>query len=186
MAFVGMGIGADMTLIGKDVILLVLGPGWATAGRIFKFFGPGVGIMLIYNTHGWLHLSIGTAHRWFRWVVVEFAVTFLLFLVGIHWGPEGIAGAWTLSFWILTIPAFWYAGKEFYSSCSSGWRRIGHDPEERSCFRRRHRSAWGFGSHGCRFSLVRSFVSDCGCSPPRRDGSPLAVPRTAARYVAMA
>jgi O-antigen/teichoic acid export membrane protein len=111
MAFVGMGIGADMTLIGKDVILLVLGPGWATAGRIFKFFGPGVGIMLIYNTHGWLHLSIGTAHRWFRWVVVEFAVTFLLFLVGIHWGPEGIAGAWTLSFWILTIPAFWYAGK---------------------------------------------------------------------------
>jgi O-antigen/teichoic acid export membrane protein len=111
MAFVGMGIGADLTLIGKDVILLVLGPGWAPAGRIFMFFGPGVGIMLIYNTHGWLHLSIGTAHRWFRWVVVEFAVTFLLFVLGLHWGPEGIAGAWTLSFWILTIPAFWYAGK---------------------------------------------------------------------------
>lgn len=111
MAFVGMGIGADLTLIGKDVILLVLGPNWATAGRIFMFFGPGVGIMLIYNTHGWLHLSIGTAHRWFRWVVVEFAVTASLFLLGLHWGPEGIAAAWTLSFWILTIPAFWYAGK---------------------------------------------------------------------------
>jgi len=111
MAFVGMGIGADLTLIGKDVILLVLGPAWATAGRIFMFFGPGVGIMLIYNTHGWLHLSIGTAHRWFRWVVVEFAVTASLFLAGLHWGPEGIAAAWTLSFWILTIPAFWYAGK---------------------------------------------------------------------------
>jgi O-antigen/teichoic acid export membrane protein len=111
MAFVGMGIGADLTLIGKDVILLVLGPNWSTAGRIFMFFGPGVGIMLIYNTHGWLHLSIGTAHRWFRWVVVEFAVTAGLFLVGLHWGPEGIAAAWTASFWILTIPAFWYAGR---------------------------------------------------------------------------
>jgi len=111
MAFVGMGIGADLTLVGKDVILLVLGPAWATAGRIFMFFGPGVGIMLIYNTHGWLHLSMGTAHRWFRWVVVEFIVTAALFLVGLHWGPEGIAAAWTLSFWILTIPAFWYAGK---------------------------------------------------------------------------
>jgi PST family polysaccharide transporter len=111
MAFVGMGIGADLTLIGKDVILLVLGPAWATAGRIFMFFGPGVGIMLIYNTHGWLHLSIGTAHRWFRWVLVEFAVTASLFLLGLHWGPAGIAAAWTLSFWILTIPGFWYAGK---------------------------------------------------------------------------
>jgi PST family polysaccharide transporter len=111
MAFVGMGIGADLTLIGKDVILLVLGPAWSAAGRIFIFFGPGVGIMLIYNTHGWLHLSIGTAHRWFRWVVVEFAVTAALFLLGLHWGPAGIAAAWTLSFWLLTIPAFWYAGK---------------------------------------------------------------------------
>jgi O-antigen/teichoic acid export membrane protein len=111
MAFVGMGISADLTLIGRDVIRLVLGPAWATSGRIFVFFGPGVGIMLIYNTHGWLHLSIGTAHRWFRWVVVEFAVTVSLFLLGLHWGPEGIAAAWTLSFWILTIPAFWYAGR---------------------------------------------------------------------------
>jgi O-antigen/teichoic acid export membrane protein len=111
MAFVGMGISADLTLIGKDVILLVLGPGWAQAGRIFMFFGPGVGIMLIYNTHGWFHLSIGTAGRWFRWVVVEFAVTAALFLAGLRWGAEGIAAAWTLSFWILTIPAFWYAGK---------------------------------------------------------------------------
>jgi O-antigen/teichoic acid export membrane protein len=111
MAFVGMGISADLTLIGRDVIRLLLGPAWAPAGRIFVFFGPGVGIMLIYNTHGWLHLSIGTAHRWFRWVVVECAVTACLFLLGLHWGPQGIAVAWTLSFWILTIPAFWYAGR---------------------------------------------------------------------------
>jgi PST family polysaccharide transporter len=111
MAFVGMAIGADLTLIGKDVILLILGPAWGSAGRIFMFFGPGIGIMLIYNTHGWLHLSIGTPHRWFRWVAVEFAVTASLFLFGLHWGAAGIAAAWTLSFWVLTIPAFWYAGK---------------------------------------------------------------------------
>ena len=110
-AFVGMALGADLTLIGRDVIRLVLGPGWDTAGRIFTFFGPGVGIMLLYSTHGWIHLSIGTADRWFRWVFVEFGVTLLLFIVTLHWGPEGIAAAWTASFWILTIPAFWYAGR---------------------------------------------------------------------------
>jgi len=43
--------------------------------------------------------------------IAEFAFTGLLFLLGLHWGPVGIATAWTASFWILTIPAFWYAGK---------------------------------------------------------------------------
>jgi PST family polysaccharide transporter len=111
MAFVGMGLGADLTLVGKDVIRLLLGPGWETAGRIFTFFGPGIGVMLLYGTHGWIHLSIGRADRWFRWGIVEFTVTGLLFLLGLLWGPEGIAVAWAASFWILTIPALWYAGR---------------------------------------------------------------------------
>lgn len=111
MAFIGMGVGADLTLIGKDAIRLLLGPGWEPAGRIFTFFGPGIGVMLLYGTHGWIHLSIGRADRWFRWGVLEFVVTGLLFLVGLHWGPVGIAVAWTASFWLLTLPAFWYAGQ---------------------------------------------------------------------------
>src|SRR5262249_26307873 len=42
---------------------------------------------------------------------VEFTLTGLLFIVGLRYGPAGVAAAWTASFWILTIPAFWYAGK---------------------------------------------------------------------------
>jgi polysaccharide transporter, PST family len=110
-AFIGMGLGADLTLVGKDVIRLVLGPKWEVAGQIFTFFGPGIGIMFLYGTIGWIHLSIGTADRWFRWVVAEFAVTGSLFLIGLRRGPAGIAMAWTMSFWILAVPAFWYAGK---------------------------------------------------------------------------
>jgi O-antigen/teichoic acid export membrane protein len=111
VAFVGMGLAGGLTLMGKDVIGLLLGPGWESAGRIFTFFGPGIGIMLLYGTQGWIHLSIGRADRWFRWSIVEFIVTGLLFLLGLRWGPAGIAVAWTASFWILAIPAFWYAGR---------------------------------------------------------------------------
>jgi PST family polysaccharide transporter len=110
MAFLGMGLSAGFTLIGKDLIRLLLGPGWERAGQIFTFFAPGIGAMIIYQTHGWIHLSIGRADRWFRWGFVELAATFLLFLGGLHWGPEGIAVAWCASFWILTVPAMWYAG----------------------------------------------------------------------------
>ena len=111
IAFAGMGLSAVFTLIGKDLIRLLLGPGWEQAGQIFVFFGPGIGVMMLYYAHGWIHLSIGRPDRWFRWGLIEVSVTFLLFLLMLPFGPVGIAVAWTLSFWILTIPAFWYAGR---------------------------------------------------------------------------
>lgn len=111
MGFLGMGIAGDLTLTGKDLIRVLLGPGWGEAGQIFTFFAPGIGIMLVYGTHGWIHLSIGRADRWFRWGIVEWTVTILLFLIALPWGPQGIAVAWCASFWTLTIPAMWYAGR---------------------------------------------------------------------------
>jgi O-antigen/teichoic acid export membrane protein len=111
MAFVGMGLGADLTLVGKDVILVLMGPKWAESGRLFTLFGPGIGMMLLYCTHIWIHLSIGRADRWFRWGLVDLAVTTLFLVVGLHWRAEGIALAWVASYWVITLPALWYAGK---------------------------------------------------------------------------
>ena len=111
LALVGMGIGADFALVGKDLIRFLLGPGWDEAGRIFTLFGPGIGVMLLYNTHGWIHLAIGRPERWFRWGLMEFACTGCLFLLALHWGPSGIALAWTTSFFLLMFPGFWYAGE---------------------------------------------------------------------------
>ena len=111
LALVGMGIGADFALVGKDLIRFLLGPGWDEAGRIFALFGPGIGVMLLYNTHGWVHLSIGRPERWFRWGVMEFVCTATLFLLALRWGPSGIAFAWTISYFLLMFPGFWYAGK---------------------------------------------------------------------------
>lgn len=119
LAFVGMGLSADLTLIGQDLILVLLGPGWVTSGRIFTLFAPGIGVMLLYGTQGWIHLSIGRADRWFRWGIVEFTVTAMLFLLGLPWGAKGIAVAWVVSFWVLTIPALWYAGRPAHLEIAS-------------------------------------------------------------------
>jgi PST family polysaccharide transporter len=67
--------------------------------------------MLLYCTHIWIHLSIGRADRWFRWGLVDMVVTTVFLLVGLHWHAEGIAVAWVVSYWIITMPALWYAGK---------------------------------------------------------------------------
>ncbi len=111
IAFVGLAVSADLTLVGRDMVLLVLGPQWSEAGRIFQLFGPGIGVMLLCSTVGWIHLSTGNPGRWLRWTVVEFAVTASLFLLALPWGLTGVAAAWSVSYCILLIPAFWYAGR---------------------------------------------------------------------------
>jgi PST family polysaccharide transporter len=110
IAFVGMAMSADLTLVGKDLVRLVLGPKWSEAGRIFQLFGPGVGVMLLSYTIGWMHLSIGKPERWLRWTIFQLATTASMFLLALRWGPEGVAAAWSISFWTLLIPGIWYAG----------------------------------------------------------------------------
>jgi len=112
IAFVGMAMSADLTLVGRHVVRLVLGSRWSESGAIFELFGPGVGSMLICTSVvAWIHLSIGKPGRLLRWSVVEFAVTISLFLAALPWGPRGVAAAWSISYWILLIPGIWYAGR---------------------------------------------------------------------------
>jgi PST family polysaccharide transporter len=111
IAFIGMAVSADLTLVGKDVVRLVLGPQWSESGRIFELFGPGIGAMLLYGIVAWIHFSIGKPGRLLRWSLVEVALTVSLFLGALPWGPAGIAAAWSISYWILLIPGFWYAGR---------------------------------------------------------------------------
>ena len=111
LAFVGMGLGAGLALVGKDLMLVILGPRWNESGTIFTFFAPGIGAMLIYFAYGWIHLSVGRPDRLLRWGIIEFTVIGLLFVLCLPWGPVGIAVAWAASCWILAIPALWYAGR---------------------------------------------------------------------------
>jgi PST family polysaccharide transporter len=111
IAFVGMAASAELTLVGRDVVRVVLGPQWSESGRIFERFGPGIGAMLLCGTVGWIHLSVGKPMRWLRWSLVELAATVSLFLVALPWGPAGIAAAWSISYWTLLIPSLWYAGR---------------------------------------------------------------------------
>jgi len=111
VAFIGMAVSADLTLVGKDIVRLVLGPKWSESGRIFVVFGPGIGVMLLCSTIGWVHLSIGRPGRLLRWNLVILALTVSLFLTALRWGPVGVAAAWSISYWILLVPGFWYAGQ---------------------------------------------------------------------------
>jgi len=111
VAFMGMPMSALLTVIGYDLILLLLGPNWEQAGTIFTVFAPSAGVFMIYSTHGWLHLSLGRADNWFRWSILAFAVTAVFFIAGLSYGAPAVALGRVISIHILALPGIWYAGK---------------------------------------------------------------------------
>jgi len=121
IAFVCMPLSAVLTLAGEDLILLLLGPQWTTAGQVFSIFGSSIGVLSIYFTHAWLHLSLGTPDRWFRWGLLSFAITVVLFVIGLRYGVVGVAAAYTASLYILTVPGLWYAARPIRLSVSAIW-----------------------------------------------------------------
>jgi PST family polysaccharide transporter len=111
LAFVCMPAAAVLTLTGRDVTLLLLGPRWQRTGSIFSVFGVSIGIFVLYGTHAWLHLSLGRPDRWLRWSIFAFTTTIVLFFIGLPFGPVGVAAAYSASFYLLTPAALWYAGR---------------------------------------------------------------------------
>jgi O-antigen/teichoic acid export membrane protein len=111
LTLVSMPASALLTVIGHDLILFLLGAKWESAGRLFSVFGVSIGVMMMYYTSAWLHLSLGTPDRWLKFTIISFVLTAVLFMMGLHFGPLGIAWAYSIALYLLTGPALWYAGR---------------------------------------------------------------------------
>jgi len=94
-----------------SLILLVLGPQWAAASDIFLVLGVSALIQPLYFTQGWLHISAGRSDRFLRWGLVSSLVIVLGFVVGLPYGPKGVAAAYTAVTWAIIVPCMWYAGR---------------------------------------------------------------------------
>lgn len=119
VAFVGFPISGLLTLSGKSIVLLLLGPQWGKAGDIFCVFGVGIGMHILYATHLWLHMSLGRTDRLLRWSIIGSLLISIAFLIGLPFGPLGMAAAYTVAMHILVGPCLWYAGKPIQLAFSS-------------------------------------------------------------------
>jgi PST family polysaccharide transporter len=127
LSMTGMLLSAVMTVAGCDIILLLLGPQWEKSGQIFMVLGPSIGLAMIYRTHGWLHLSLGNAKRWFKWGLFALGFTTFSFIVGLSFGAMGIAVAYGLSILLLTGPGLSYAAKPIGIRLDQIWHVVWRD-----------------------------------------------------------
>ena len=99
---------ALMVVTADWVVLVVLGPQWAEAGRIFALLGVAALIQPVTNTTGWLFITQGRARDMLRWAPVGACVVVAAFVAGLPWGAAGVATAYSAAWVLVVTPLLFY------------------------------------------------------------------------------
>jgi O-antigen/teichoic acid export membrane protein len=101
-----------------DFVSVLLGPKWMDAVVIFRLLAPTILIFAVINPMGWLLLSLGLVRRSLN-IALVFAPTLVAgYFIGLHYGPKGVAFAYStvMALWVIpfiawcvkgTVVAFW-------------------------------------------------------------------------------
>ncbi len=93
----------------KPVILVLLGPRWSDVAPIFAWLGVAALTLQLRQAASWLFVSQGRAEEQLKWGGLGSMAIVIGYLVGIFWGPKGVAISVALASALLQIPAMWWA-----------------------------------------------------------------------------
>lgn len=96
LAFVSMPLTAFLFVAARPVIELALGPRWLGVAPIFAVLAITGFIQPVASLRGLVLLSTGQARRYFHWGLLNAGCVSLGFVVGVAWGPLGIAAAYAV------------------------------------------------------------------------------------------
>ena len=113
-------------LFADDLILVLLGPKWRDAAGIFRLLAPTILVYAIVNPLGWLLNAIGFVGRGLR-IALAFAPFVIVgYLIGLPYGPNGVALAYSVVMTLWVIPFVAWA---VHGTMISFWdivRALGH------------------------------------------------------------
>ena len=95
-------------LFADDMIFVFLGPKWKAAAAIFRFLAPTILVFAIANPLSWLVMSLGLVRRALKMGLVIAPLLILAYLVGLPYGPKGVALAYsgTMLLWVVPVIAW--------------------------------------------------------------------------------
>lgn len=90
----------------KPVIETVYGPGWDATVSIFGVLALSMLFGTPMSSVGWIYISLGRTSRMFRWAMIATPVYVASFLIGLPFGPVGVATAYSIAVGLLFLPCF--------------------------------------------------------------------------------
>lgn len=91
-------------LFGRDLISVVLGPKWTEAVPIFRLLAPTILMFAMMNPFSWLLFSLGWVNRSLKIALVIAPLAITAYLIGLPYGPKGVALAYSTAMGIWLIP----------------------------------------------------------------------------------
>ena len=111
LALLTMPLVAFLGVMADDIVLVVLGPQWTAATEFFRIFAVAVFIRPVASTPGFVMLSQGKSRRYLRLGVISTLFLVACIVVGVRWGPSGVAYAQVASTYLLLIPLLYWGLK---------------------------------------------------------------------------
>jgi PST family polysaccharide transporter len=114
VAFFAMPAFGLLASTSQDVVVVLLGSKWESAGLLLSVLAFRGIPHSIERTLGWLHVTAGRSDRWMKWGLFATAVQVAGVLAGLPFGPFGIAVAYVATMFLLFVPALAYAGRPLH------------------------------------------------------------------------
>lgn len=111
LTFYSMPAFGILAVISQDLIVLLLGAKWSSAGTLLSILAIRGIPHTVERTLGWLHLTAGRTDRWLRWGILAACAHLLALFCGLPFGVIGVVSSYVVCMFILFIPAIAYAGR---------------------------------------------------------------------------
>lgn len=92
-------------IFANDLIGFLLGPKWTSAAPLFRLLTPTIFVFAIANPLGWLLGAIGMVGRSAKMALVIAPLMIASYLVGLRYGPTGVAIAYSSVMLLWLVPA---------------------------------------------------------------------------------
>ena len=104
-----MPITMACALFSDDIIRVFLGAKWHEAASIFRLMAPTIVVFALINPFAWLMLACGHSGRSLRIALMIAPVVILSYVIGLHYGPHGVAAGFSIAMLLLVVPVILWA-----------------------------------------------------------------------------
>jgi O-antigen/teichoic acid export membrane protein len=103
IAMVTMPIVTLLFVIADDVVLILLGSQWTAVVTPFRWLAPAAFFGSINFAPGWLCVSLGRTNIQLRWAMLSAPAVVAAFLIGVNWGINAVAAAFSVTWCALFV-----------------------------------------------------------------------------------
>jgi len=109
IAFLTLPLIATLGILGKEVVLIVLGNNWAESILLYQILCIAAFWQPLLSSTGWILTSLNQTKRMVWWGWINSSSLILTFLIGVNWGIKGVTIAYAIYMWIIVIPNFLFS-----------------------------------------------------------------------------